>query len=133
MGRGRGAGAVSARSLATALLAAAAALACGREPLAVVPGGDAETGRQVIAAYQCGVCHVIPGVRGARGVVGPPLTGFALRSYIGGRVPNTPQNLVAWVLEPSALAPGTAMPAVGLDPQQARDVAAYLYQLRDAP
>jgi cytochrome c2 len=93
-------------------------------------GGDARAGRETIAAYQCGVCHAIPGVRGARGVVGPPLDRFALRSFIGGRVPNTPENLVRWVMDPGALAPGTAMPAVGLDEQQARDVAAYLYGLR---
>lgn len=123
-------GARTARAFATAVLAALAA--CGRagEPPSPVPGGDPEAGRALVVAYQCGVCHTIPGIRAARGVVGPPLTRFALRSYIGGVVPNTPQNLVAWVLEPSALAPRTAMPAVGLDAQQARDVAAYLYQLR---
>jgi cytochrome c len=120
-----------ARTLAVALACAATLAGCGRDaPATAVPDGDPEAGRALVAAYQCGVCHTIPGIRAARGVVGPPLTRFALRSYIGGVVPNTPQNLVAWVMEPSALAPGTAMPSVGLDEQQARDVAAYLYQLR---
>jgi cytochrome c len=105
-------------------------LACAREAPPPPTGGDPEAGRATIAAYQCGVCHTIPGVRGARGVVGPPLTGFALRSFIGGRVPNNPENLVRWVMDPSALAPGTAMPTIGLDERQARDVAAYLYRLR---
>jgi len=116
------------QALAPALLALACA--CGPEAVPSRTGGDPERGRALIAGYACGACHHIPGVRGARGVVGPPLDRFALRAYIGGRAPNTPENLVRWVQDPSALAPGTAMPAVGLDEQQARDVAAYLYQLR---
>jgi cytochrome c2 len=121
------------RALRAALAAAALAFAggCERGERVVVPtGGDPERGRTLIAAYDCGACHAIPGVRGARGVVGPPLDRFALRSYIGGRAPNTPENLVRWVQDPSALAPGTAMPKIGLDEQEARDVAAYLYELR---
>jgi cytochrome c len=112
-----------------ALLLLLAAAGCQRPPL-VRTGGDSDRGREVIAAYDCGMCHTIPGVRGARGVVGPPLTRFGLRSYIGGHAPNTPENLVRWLMDPNALAPGTAMPALGLDEQDARDVAAYLYALR---
>lgn len=114
------------------LLAALAALpACQRATApAVATGGDAERGRALITAYDCGVCHTIPGVRGARGVVGPPLDRFGLRSYIGGVVPNTPDNLVRWIQDPRAIAPATAMPALGLAEPQARDVAAYLYELR---
>ena len=116
---------------AAAGLALAALLACGEGDRAnAVPGGDAERGRQLVAAYHCGACHAIPGVRGARGVVGPPLGGFARRSFIGGEVPNNPQNLVRWVEDPTAIEPRTAMPALGLDERQARDVAAYLYELR---
>lgn len=115
------------RRLAAALLLASA---CGPAPPVVPTGGEPERGRALIASYQCGVCHTIPGVRGARGVVGPPLTRFALRSYIGGQAPNTPANLIRWIQDPSALAPGTAMPAIGVDEQQARDIAAYLYELR---
>jgi cytochrome c1 len=93
-------------------------------------GADPERGREVITAAACGVCHVIPGVRGARGHVGPPLTQFGLRSYIAGNLPNTPENLVVWILDPQKVEPQTAMPSVGLDEAQARDVAAYLHQLR---
>lgn len=112
------------------LLAALVAAGCGSEAPRVATGGDAQRGRALIADYHCGACHVIPGVRGARGAVGPPLTRFGLRSYVAGRVPNTPPNLIRWIQDPSALAPGTAMPAVGAGEQQARDVAAYLYTLR---
>jgi cytochrome c2 len=106
------------------------ALACERAAPVVATGGDAERGRALVAAYQCGVCHAIPGVRGARGTVGPPLAGFARRSFIGGQVPNTAENLIRWIQDPPALAPDTAMPAIGLGDAQARDVAAFLYELR---
>jgi len=63
-------------------------------------------------------------------LVGPPLFWFSRRTYIAGELPNTPENLVRWVRTPRLVEPATAMPTVGLDDQQARDVAAYLYTLR---
>lgn len=92
-------------------------------------GGDATRGEQIIRDVGCGSCHDIPGIREAKGRVAPPLTFFAERTYIAGRVPNTPDNLVRWIEDPQAVEPGTAMPKLGLDEPQARDVAAYLYTL----
>lgn len=98
---------------------------------AVPPGdGDPEGGRRVIARLDCGVCHAIPGIPGARGRVGPPLAGFASRAYIGGAVPNRPALLVQWLRDAPSLAPGTAMPPFPLSEREAADVAAYLYTLR---
>ncbi|HEX5042505.1 MAG TPA: c-type cytochrome [Candidatus Polarisedimenticolaceae bacterium] len=119
-----------------AILLALAALACGcrggQTPAAYVveTGGRADRGRAVIGSSRCGTCHVIPGVRGARGTLAPPLTAFALRAWVGGELPNTPENVVRWIESPRSVEPGTAMPDLGLDEQQARDVAAYLYTLR---
>lgn len=96
----------------------------------VVPGGNAQLGARLIESYRCGVCHTIPGIKDADGLVGPPLTLFGRRTYVGGEVPNTPPNLIRWVMDPAAIEPGTAMPALGLSERQARDVAAYLYTLR---
>ncbi|WP_221930953.1 cytochrome c family protein [Telmatospirillum sp. J64-1] len=96
----------------------------------MVPGGDVRAGREAIRDYGCGACHVIPGIRGARGAVGPPLEGFSHRAYIAGQIPNRPEELIQWLADPPAMIPGTAMPGVGLTPQQKRDVAAYLYTLR---
>lgn len=107
--------------------------ACGERsgaPLAQIAGGDPRTGKVMIAQTGCGVCHVIPGVRGARGTVGPTLQHFARRAYIGGNLPNRPDALIQWVADAPSLAPGTAMPRMPLTPQQARHVAAYLYTLR---
>ena len=95
-----------------------------------VSGGDAQRGAAVIDHYGCGSCHTIPGVRGANGLVGPPLLWWSRRTFIAGELPNTPENLVRWIRSPQTVEPHTAMPPLGLSDQQARDVAAYLYTLR---
>jgi len=50
----------------------------------VPTGGDADRGKALILQFDCGSCHTIPGVRGARGLVGPPLLWFARRTFIAG-------------------------------------------------
>lgn len=121
-------------ALATAMSSLLLAAGCrgGREtpPAEIVPGGSPSAGARLIASYRCGACHTIPGISGADGLVGPPLTLFARRTYVGGELPNTPSNLIRWIRDPPAVEPNTAMPALGLSEQQARDVAAYLYTLR---
>lgn len=92
--------------------------------------GDAARGAIVIGRSGCGSCHVIPGIMQANGMVGPPLDHFARRTIVAGLLPNTPPNLVHWIRDPQQVVPGNAMPDAGLDEQQARDVAAYLYSLR---
>jgi cytochrome c len=98
--------------------------------LVAFTGGNPERGRQTLGRYGCPTCHIIPGVSKANGLVGPPLDHFAIRMYVGGVVPNTPGNLVAWLIDPPAVDPLTAMPATGLSQAEARDIAAYLYTLR---
>lgn len=58
-------------------------------PMRQVPGGDVELGREAILRYGCGGCHVIPGVREARGLVAPPLTHYGRRGFVGGVVSNS--------------------------------------------
>lgn len=96
---------------------------------AQVAGGDAQRGKLLLAQYQCGACHQIDGVAAARGRNGPPLDSFGRSSYIGGSVPNTPQALVRWIVDPAAVKPGAAMPAMGVSLEDARHMAAYLYSL----
>jgi mono/diheme cytochrome c family protein len=91
---------------------------------------DPEAGRELILRLGCGACHVIPGVPGVRGRVGPSLQAFAQRRYIAGTLPNAPPVLVEWVRNAPRLVPQTAMPALPIDETQARDIAAYLYTLR---
>jgi cytochrome c len=116
------------------VLACAAALGgCerGPGPSASRPAGaDPRAGRAAIRQYGCGNCHTIPGVTGARGIVGPPLTAWARRALIAGAVPNTPDQLMRWIQDPQSIEPGTAMPDLGVPEATARDIAAYLYTLR---
>jgi cytochrome c1 len=93
-------------------------------------GGDAAAGAVVIAQKGCGSCHTIPGIRGARGLVGPPLLFFSRRTMIAGEMPNTPENLVSWIRSPQSIEAKTAMPNLGLTDAEAHNVAAYLYTLR---
>src|SRR3569623_2037404 len=92
-------------------------------------GGEPEAGRAALARRPCGGCHAIPGVAGATGAVAASLDGFASRVYIDGRLQNTPDNLVAWSVDPHAIDPPNAMPATGVSRREARDMAAYLYTL----
>ncbi len=89
-----------------------------------------ERGRELLAQYQCGACHVIPGVAAARGPVGPSLAGFGRRSYIAGTVPNRPETLVRWLVAPASLVPGTPMPNLGVSSADAQAMAGYLAALR---
>src|SRR5215813_13209623 len=113
-------------ALISALLAALVALDGCRggqteRGYVVATGGTAAAGNRVIVQFNCGSCHTIPGVRGARGLVGPPLLFFGRRTFIAGEVPNTPDNLVRWVMSPQTIESGTAMPTLGMTEQQARD------------
>lgn len=117
----------------TIMVAAVSAMlaACGDDPRPRrVAGGDIDTGRRLIEQYQCASCHAIPGAAGAASNAGPPLERFARRSYIAGRIPNTPDGLVAWLMDPPARKRGTMMPDLGISDTEARHMAAYLYTLQ---
>jgi cytochrome c len=114
-----------------ALIAVLALAACGEsEPRTRVAGGDAHRGAALVERYGCGSCHVVPGVSTAQGQVGPPLGGVAARAYVGGILPNTAENMVAWIRHPQQFAPRTAMPDLGIDEADGRHIAAYLYTLK---
>jgi len=109
---------------ATAVLVALGAAACSeRQPDA------AQRGRAALHQHGCQGCHTIPGVVGSARQVGPPLTGFARRASIAGRLPNTPDHLVAWIRDPQRIDAASAMPAMAVSEDAARDMAAYLATL----
>jgi cytochrome c2 len=112
-----------------AILVAAAGCTSGSKNFEPATGGDPQNGVATIRAYGCAACHDIPGVAMPGGRVGPPLTGFAKRAFIGGELPNTPENLERWIRDPHEVEKHTAMPTLGLTQKEARDVAAYLYTL----
>lgn len=114
--------------LAVCLLAAVAGL-----PLAeanAAPAAEALRGQRLLGQYQCGACHRIPGVVGATSALAAPLDGFGKRSYIAGRLANRPALLARWIAAPQSLVPGTPMPDMGVTPDDARAMAAYLSSLQ---
>jgi len=99
---------LSAPAYAEMLQRAPSAPACGRgpaTPLANAPV-DAERGRQALHQYACSACHVIPGVTGSSPHVGPTLDGIGSRKLIAGTLPNTPDNLVLWLMKTQQVKPG---------------------------
>lgn len=111
------------------------AASCGvdspRAPVMVATvTGDVERGRTALHQHACNACHVIPGVVGSRVYVGPPLEKIGSRQLIAGSVPNTPDQMVRWLMHTQQVKPGTAMPQLGVSERDARDMAAYLATLR---
>lgn len=103
---------------------------CSPEDLEGEAGpGSAAEGRIVIERTGCGSCHHIPGIASAQGQVGPPLDRLSRRVYLAGVLPNNFKNLVLWIKQPQKVAPGSAMPDMGLNDAEAESIAAYLYTL----
>jgi cytochrome c len=107
------------------------ALGCSKETKVAAAarstGGNVDAGRAAIDKYGCTACHIIPGVDGPRGMVGPSLEHFSNRKVIAGKMPNNPQTLITWIQNPQAMDPQSAMPNLGVTPADARDLAAYIY------
>jgi cytochrome c len=95
-----------------------------------VTGGNPARGPAAMKVYGCESCHVIPGVSGAHGLVGPPLTSLGAQTYLAGEVANTPENMQQWIRFPRQIEPRTAMPDTGVTEADGRDIAAYLYTLK---
>jgi cytochrome c2 len=90
-----------------------------------------EQGKTAIAQYGCNVCHVIPGIEGGGGQLGPSLAGIASRPTISqGAVQNTPANLAQFVQDPSTLNPQSSMPPIGISDSESEAIAAYLMTLK---
>jgi cytochrome c len=104
--------------------------ACHGQTDVARPAGSAQLGAITIGRQACGSCHVIPGIEGADGRVGPPLAHFAAQQTIAGTLPNSPDNLKRFLKAPRAVVPNGTMPDLGLSDDQVRDIAAYLYGLK---
>jgi cytochrome c len=100
------------------------------DAMALTHGGNAARGKELIRSYGCGSCHTIPRVPGAEASVGPSLQGEATRAYIAGVLPNQPENMIRWIMNPPGVDEKTAMPNLHVTATDARDIAAYLYTLQ---
>ncbi len=110
--------------------------------LALTPGQESieQVGHRLFTSRACVACHTVRGTT-AQGKLGPDLTRFGARRYVGaGARPNTLENLEAWIRSPSSIKPGVlmpgaregggGMPATGLSEDEVKAIAAYLHSLK---
>ena len=116
--------------LSSLVLATSACTHGEADAMALTHGGNAARGKELIRSYGCGSCHTIPRVPGAEAIVGPSLQGEATRAYIAGVVPNSPENMIRWIMDPPSIDDKTAMPNLHVSATDARDIAAYIYTLQ---
>ena len=114
------------------MVASVSLMACDGPPDRTPTLGQASTaaGLRLVADKGCVACHAFPGVKWPRGGLGPSLEDFARQGLIAGRLPNQPGVLMQFIRNAPALVPGTAMPAIPMSDQEARDVTAYLLTLK---
>jgi len=78
----------------------------------VVASTDAKVldGKAKFVTAGCAGCHAITGHDQAQGIRGPNLTRFGERKTLAARTEeNSHENLVAWILDPNKIKPGTTM------------------------
>jgi cytochrome c oxidase subunit II len=100
------------------------------EPSAAPDDALAREGRRVFLDKSCALCHTVRGTQ-ASGRAGPDLTHLASRETIAaGRLPNVPESLPPWLLDPHAFKPGVKMPPNALTEGEAEALLAYLETLQ---
>ena len=89
-----------------------------------------EAARAAFLSLSCVNCHSVSGTS-ASGTFGPDLSHLMSRAALGsGVIPNTLENLRAWVKDPQAIKPGNLMPNMQLNPGELDEVVAYLSSLK---
>ncbi|MBI4310601.1 MAG: cytochrome c oxidase subunit II [Chloroflexi bacterium] len=78
--------------------------------------------------WGCVACHTV-GAAGA--AIGPNLTYLGERTTLAGAImPNTPENLAAWIRNPQQQKPGALMPRLGLSEYEVEAVVAFLESMK---
>lgn len=89
---------------------------------------DVAAGEEIFKA-NCIQCHAIQ--PDAKSPVAPHLNGFGERDWVGGFLPQTPENVKAWIKNSNDLKPGSLMPSFeGLTDEQLDQLTQYLEQLK---
>ncbi|HWN00294.1 MAG TPA: cytochrome c oxidase subunit II, partial [Streptosporangiaceae bacterium] len=84
-------------------------------------------GEKLFQAKGCVGCHSLTAVNAPKGMIGPNLANVGARSYIGaGSFKNTDENLARWIQNPQALKQGVLMPNLGVTPEEAKSLVAFL-------
>jgi cytochrome c oxidase subunit II len=93
-------------------------------------GVNPHIGQLVFEQQACINCHTVAGTV-ANGRYGPDLTHLMSRSTLAaGAMPNTPENLKAWIDDPNTFKPGSLMPAMHLTDRQDAQITVYLLTLK---
>jgi cytochrome c oxidase subunit 2 len=86
--------------------------------------------RHVFESLACVNCHAVRGTP-ANGKFGPDLTHLMSRQTLAsGMIPNTRENLRAWLKDPQEIKPGSLMPDMQLSDPQLDALVAYLVTLK---
>jgi len=98
---------------------------------APTPDSEQAARGQQLFNTQCAACHTVKGTP-ARGVIGPDLSLFGMRTTMGSGVwDNTPENLKRWIRDSAAMKPGSKMPPFPqLSDADLEALSAYLYSLK---
>jgi len=94
-----------------------------------VEDAGASAGRRVFESNACMNCHTVGGTP-ADGRFGPDLTHLMSRTTIAaGAAENTHKNLRLWIQDPSAIKPGSLMPAMKLTDADLDAIVSYMETL----
>ena len=84
-------------------------------------------GEKLFLAKGCVGCHSLVAVDPPQGMIGPNLANVGARSYIGaGSFKNTDETLARWIQNPQAMKQGVLMPNLGVKPDEAKSLVAFL-------
>ncbi len=103
--------------------------------------GDANRGRALLESKGCASCHRMSGVPSLAANPTPeplPAVVFARGQKMAPDLRHArdrlrPASLVAWIVDPQAIKPDAVMPALGVTPAEANDIAAYLVEAQLEP
>ena len=119
------------RSPPGAAQAAAAAPAAGQAAaMTAAPAAD-EAAAKLLQNKGCVACHIIAGVPGAVGKIGPDLTGLMSRpTMAAGKLKTSAENLRKWITNPKAVKPDTLMAPLPMTPQELDTIVNFLTTLK---
>ncbi|MDB4906904.1 MAG: cytochrome c oxidase, subunit [Gemmatimonadetes bacterium] len=104
--------------------------AAQRRPASEPADAQALRGRELFLSQSCAMCHAVQGTT-AGAQHGPDLTHVAgRRELAAGTLPNTRENLQAWIADPQKHKPGTNMPSTPLSQADLSALVTYLETLK---
>jgi len=85
------------------------------------------TGEKLFMTKGCVGCHSLVAYQAPQGMVGPNLANVGARTYIAaGTLKNNDENLAHWIMNPQGIKQGVLMPNLGVKPEEAKALVAFL-------